>query len=183
MWEKFRASKLEKYRSSPIDHEIKPFLDEINSVEHFVTLSSCSGRIAVMDMPRFGEKAQSVFLGKWHTPPAFEDVLKAIMKGKLTTWLMMHPPIIHVACESREFAEEFLKIAKLSGFRRSGVISMRRWIVEVAAPERLEMVVAARGKVFDVETIRVNYELAVEKLNKSRERMEQFRRKFREAFL
>ena len=183
MWEEFRGEKLKEYRSSEIDKEIRDLLELINSVERFVTLSSCSGRIAVMDMPKFGEKVESVFLGKWHSPPPFEEVCEAVKKGRLTTWLMMHPPIVHVACRDFESAEEILKVAKLSGFRRSGIISTKRFVVEIAAQERVEAVVAVNGRIADEDFLRINYELAVEKLAKSRERMEKFKNAFREVFL
>ncbi len=182
VWREFREEKLERYKEAEIDEEIRNLLDLINSVEKFVTLSSCSGRIAVMDMPKFGEKVESVFLGKWHSVPNYNDVYEAVRRGKRTTWLMMHPPIVHVACKDFRSAEEILRVAKLSGFRRSGIISPKKFVVEIAAPERVEAVVAVGGKIADEEFLRINYEIAVEKLIKSRRRMEKFEEYFREAF-
>ncbi len=182
MWSRFREKKIKEYEKAKIDDEIKPILDDINSVSCFVTLSSCSGRIVVMDMPSFGNKVESVFLGKWHSIPSFDEVLSAINKGKQTTWLMMHPPIIHIACENVESAKKLLEVAKNSGLRRSGIISMKNWVVEISPPERLEMVASISGKTLNLETLRINYQFCIEKLKKSRERIKKFRDSFRNTF-
>ncbi|ADC64908.1 Protein of unknown function DUF207 [Ferroglobus placidus DSM 10642] len=183
MWEKFREEKLSEFKRADVDEEIRELLETINSVEIFVTLSSCAGRIVVMDMPSFGEKLESVFLGKWHSPPDFDEVLDAVRRGRETTWLMMHPPIVHVACRDLKVAEKLLSVAKKAGFRRSGVISFKKLVVEIASPERLEAVVSVKGKIADEEFLKVNYEYAVKKLLKSRERMKKFEKVFKEAFL
>ncbi|WP_290900607.1 hypothetical protein [Ferroglobus sp.] len=183
MWEKFREEKLSEFKRAEVDEEIRDLLELINSVEVFVTLSSCAGRIAVMDMPSFGEKLESVFLGKWHSPPDFDEVLKAVKRGRKTTWLMMHPPIVHVACRDLESAEKILSVAKKAGFRRSGLISFKKLVVEIASPERLEVVVSENGKMADENFLKINYEYAVKKLLRSRERMKKFEMEFKEAFL
>uniref|UniRef100_A0A7C3YCY4 tRNA(Phe) 7-((3-amino-3-carboxypropyl)-4-demethylwyosine(37)-N(4))-methyltransferase n=1 Tax=Geoglobus ahangari TaxID=113653 RepID=A0A7C3YCY4_9EURY len=183
-WKKFRETVLSRYRQADIDVEIKPVLDIINASESFVTLSSCAGRIVVMDMPNFGDKKNSVFLGKWHQPPEFSEVMEAILKGQRQTWFMMHPPIIHVACRSLFDAFDLLEIAKRSGFRRSGLISQKKFAIEIASQERVEMLVAENGELLmNEKALKRNFELSVEKLKKSRERIFKFSRTFEEYFL
>jgi len=173
-WEAFRTEKLLGFKKSvhEIDPEILPLLNLINSSPDFVTLSSCSGRIAVMDMPDFGNKLEGVFLGKWHGEVGLEEVWEAVRRGKRITWFMMHPPILHVACRDMRMAEEFINAARKAGFRRAGLISTSRNIVEVFSPERMEMVVAAKGEpVVSRESLRIQLEFAVEKLRRSRKRL------------
>ncbi|AIY89409.1 tRNA-wybutosine modification methyltransferase TYW3 [Geoglobus acetivorans] len=183
-WNRFREETLEKYRKAEIDRWIKPITDDINSADCFVTLSSCAGRFAVMDMPEFGDKRNSVFLGKWHDVPAVEDVLTAIRKGVMETWFMLHPPILHVSCKDLESARILLDILRKAGFRRAGIISLKRMVVEIAGQERIEFIAARNGQVFtDAGVLRENYLEAVKKLEMGRKRFEKFHSIFREVFL
>ena len=173
-WEDYRAEKLQSFEKHlhQIDPEILPLLNLINSSPDFVTLSSCSGRIAVMDMPDFGNKSESVFLEKWHGEVELEEVWEAVRRGKRITWFMMHPPILHVACRDVGRAEELINAARRAGFRRAAIISLSRNIVEVFSPERMEMVVAVNGEpVVSRESLRIQLEFAIEKLERSRKRL------------
>lgn len=173
-WEEYRTEKLRSFERCihQIDPEILSLLNLINSFPEFVTLSSCSGRIAVMDMPDFGNKLESVFLGKWHGEVGLEEVWRAVLKGKHVTWFMMHPPILHVACRDVRKAEEFINAARKAGFRRAGIISFSRSIVEILSPEKMELVVAVNGKpVVTRESLKIQLEFAIEKLEQSRKRL------------
>ncbi len=183
-WKEFRNRILEKYKNSEIDSWIKNITDTINSSQNFVTLSSCSGRIAIMDMPEFGDKKNSIFLGKWHDKVPLEIILNAIRRGKMKTWFIMNPPIIHVACKNTEFAFQLLNILNQSGYRRSGIISAKRNVIEISSSERVEFLVAKNGiMIADEKVIAENIIEAVEKLEKSRTRMMRFVEKFKEVFL
>ena len=184
IWENFRERKLEEYRNAEIDDWIRPITDTINSCNDFVTLSSCAGRIAVMDMPEFGDKKNSVFLGKWHHPPSIHEVTAAIEKGKGEVWFMMNPPILHIACRSVEFSFQLLDVAKKAGFRRAGLISARKNVVEIAGQERVEFLVA-RNKcaIASRELLEENLSEGIQKLKRSRERFKRFEHEFRSAFL
>ena len=176
MWTEFRRRKLEEYRKAremgEVDEDIVPLLDLINSFEDYVTLSSCSARIAVMDMPKFGDKVEAIFLGKWHRRVSLDEVLNAVRKGRRTTWLIMFPPIIHVACRNLESAGVLMRIANNSGFRRCGLISLKHNVVEINSLERLEAPVAVDGMLlFNSEGLRVTVELANEKLERSKNKL------------
>ncbi len=179
MWSEFKRRKFEGYLEAKergeVDKDIIPLLDLINSFDCFVTLSSCSGRIAVMDMPEFGDKVESKFLGKWHSRVSFEEVLDAVKLGKQTTWLIMFPPIIHVACRDLEAAEKLITIANNSGLRRSGLISFKHNVVEINTLERLEAPVAVNGRiVVGLEGLKVMVEFANKKLERSKEKIKRF---------
>lgn len=185
MWLDFKRRKLEGYikakERGEVDEDVIPLLDLINSFDCYVTLSSCSGRIAVMDMPEFGDKVESVFLGKWHRCVSFEEVFEAVGLGKQTTWLIMFPPIIHVACRDLESAERLMKIANDSGLRRSGLISLRHNVVEINTLERLEAPVAVKGRlVVGIEGLRVMVDFANKKLERSKDKLRRFYDSLRE---
>ncbi|MEM0351319.1 MAG: hypothetical protein QXR27_04875 [Archaeoglobaceae archaeon] len=180
-WEWYRNKKIEGYknalRKGEIDEDLIALLEKINSIESYVTLSSCSGRIAVVDLDEFGEKLNSEFLGKWHRPVSFEEVLSAILKAKRETWLIQYPPIIHVACKDLNSARNLLNLANNSGFRRSGIISLENIVVEIASLERLELPVALKGEILlDMDYLRIAVSFANKKLEKGKEKLKRLER-------
>ena len=176
MWEVYRQNKLKKLREAidrgEVDEDMLPLLDAINEIPSYVTLSSCSGRIAVMDMPDFGNKVEAVFLGKWHRGIEVSEVAKVVSKGRLTTWLMVHPPILHVACEDLKAAASLIEAANRAGFRRSGLISLKNNVVEISSLERMEVPVAIRGrKLVDDSSLKFMVEIANKKLERAKEKL------------
>ena len=176
MWEKFKKEKLEGYLKAKaegnVDADIVDLLDLINEFDCFVTLSSCSGRIAVLDLKKPGDKVNSVFLGKWHEGVGASEVKKAAMKSRNIAWLIQYPPIIHVACRDIEAAKNLMKIANQAGFRRSGIISLNNFVVEVVSLERLELPVAERNRMLiDDEYLEYVVKWANEKLFKGKEKL------------
>jgi tRNA wybutosine-synthesizing protein 3 len=176
MWASFRRKRLDGYlkakEKGEIDADIIPLLDLINSFEHFVTLSSCSGRIAVMDVPSSGDKLNSVFLGKWHQPVGLAEVKSAAEKCKWIAWLMQNPPILHVACTNLHWAKRLMNAANEAGFRRSGLISLNHYVVEIASLERLEMPIGEKGKLLvNDDYLSFSIRHANEKLLKGKEKL------------
>jgi len=179
MWEKFRNEKLKIYQdaknSGKVDEDIIELLDYINSLENFVTLSSCSGRIAVIDLAWPGKKNESEFLGKWHSPVEAEKVREAALRCEKTAWLIQYPPIIHIACRNIEFAKVIMRLANDAGFRRCGIISLNQNVVEVASLERIELPIAEKG-VLMISDAYLSYVVgrANEKLIKGKEKLGRF---------
>jgi tRNA(Phe) wybutosine-synthesizing methylase Tyw3 len=53
MWSEYRKEKIEGYERAKkrgVDWDIIPILDKINEKENYFTISSCSGRIVVIDL-------------------------------------------------------------------------------------------------------------------------------------
>ncbi|MEM0202552.1 MAG: hypothetical protein QXO16_02980 [Archaeoglobaceae archaeon] len=176
-WEEYRRRRLEDFekekREGRVDEDIVPLLEWINSIESYVTLSSCSGRIAVLDLEDFGKKLNSRFLGKWHRSASFEEVLESARNCKRQGWLIQFPPIVHVACKDLASAEKLLRVANMAGFRRSGVISLRNLVVEIASLERIEIPIAIDGKlIVDESYLRTAVEIANLKLEKGKRKLE-----------
>jgi len=183
VWTDYRQDKLrileEARQRGEVDEDILPLLDVINSIPSYVTLSSCSGRIVVMDMPEFGRKLEAEFLGKWHDRVAIKEVIKAIEKGRLTTWFMVHPPIIHVACRNLHFANEIMQAANRAGFRRCGLISIKNNVVEITSFERMEIPVAVESKrLVNDDSLHIMVEIANRKLERAKEKLERLKKEF-----
>ncbi len=176
-WDEYRRLKLRSYINAKergeVDRDIIPLLDLINSFKFFVTTSSCSGRIGILDMPEFGDKINAEFLGKWHSPVNFDDVLNAVRGIRRDAWLIMFPPIIHVACENLKVAEKLMAIANNAGFRRCGIISLKNNIVEISSLERMEVPIAVKGKlIVDMNSLRLMIEIANRKLERSKKKLD-----------
>ena len=186
----FKRAKLEKLERAKerkeVDKDIIPLLDLINSFDCFVTTSSCSGRIVVLDVPKIGDKLNAKFLGKWHRTVDWKEIVRALEGSSSTTWLISDPPIIHVACRDLECAKALMRIANDSGFRRCGIISLNRFVVEITSFERLEVPLAVNGRIVVSEDyIKILTDFANEKLLRGKEKLERFKAKLldRKSFL
>ncbi|VUT26953.1 MAG: hypothetical protein MASP_01792 [Candidatus Methanolliviera sp. GoM_asphalt] len=78
-----------------MDEKIIPTLDRINKFLYLYTISSCSGRIIVIDLLKIGDKRNARFTGRWHKKIEKKEVLNAIERCEREGWLILNPPIIH----------------------------------------------------------------------------------------
>ncbi len=134
-----------------VDHDIIPLLEKINGLDNYFTTSSCSGRISVMEMPHFGDKVNSVWLGKWHREVSIEEVLEAIGKhhsGQL--WFLVRSPILHVAARTMEDAVKLLNLAVGLGFKYSNIksVSHKKLVVEIRSTERMDVPLGENGELW-----------------------------------
>jgi tRNA wybutosine-synthesizing protein 3 len=134
-----------------VDHDIIPLLERINALPNYFTTSSCSGRISVMEMPDFGDKVNSVWLGKWHREVTVEEVLEAVGKhssGQL--WLLVRSPILHVGARTLEDAVKLLNLSIGLGFKYSNIksVSHKKLIVEIRSTERMDVPLGENGELW-----------------------------------
>ncbi|WP_457741461.1 tRNA(Phe) 7-((3-amino-3-carboxypropyl)-4-demethylwyosine(37)-N(4))-methyltransferase Taw3 [Thermococcus sp.] len=134
-----------------VDRDIITLLEKINSMENYFTTSSCSGRISVMEMPHFGDKVNSVWLGKWHREVSFEEVLGAIgrhRKGQL--WFLVRSPILHVSARTMEDAVKLLNLTIGLGFKYSNIksVSHKKLLVEIRSTERMDVPLGKNGELW-----------------------------------
>ena len=134
-----------------VDRDIIPLLKKINSLPCYFTTSSCSGRISVMEMPYFGDKLNSVWLGKWHREVAPEEVVEAVRRhssGQL--WFLVRSPILHVAARTMGDAVELLNLAIGLGFKYSNIksVSHRKLLVEIRSTERMDVPLGENGELW-----------------------------------
>ncbi|ASA76759.1 hypothetical protein [Thermococcus sp. 5-4] len=149
--EKAMAGLREALAEGKVDGDIIPLLEKINSLENYFTTSSCSGRISVMEMPHFGDKVNSVWLGKWHREVSVEEVLEAIgrhEKGQL--WFLVRSPILHVGARTMEDAVRLLNLAIGLGFKYSNIksVSHKKLLVEIRSTERMDVPLGTDGELW-----------------------------------
>ena len=134
----------ESLKSGDVDEKVLPILEKINSHQSYVTTSSCSGRIILLQLPKVGDKKKAIFIGRWHDPVSLKDILDELLnykEGQL--WFIAQSPIFHICCRSLEDADRLLKIGISSGFKHSGFKSNTpRIIVELLSTERMDVPLA-----------------------------------------
>ncbi len=134
-----------------VDHDIIPLLEKINALDNYFTTSSCSGRISVMEMPYFGDKLNSVWLGKWHREVTVEEVLGAIGKHKTgQLWFLVRSPILHVAARTMEDAVKLLNLSIGLGFKYSNIksVSHKKLLIEIRSTERMDVPLGEGGELW-----------------------------------
>jgi tRNA wybutosine-synthesizing protein 3 len=161
-------------RTGDLDMDLKPLLDAINALSDYYTTSSCSGRVGLLE--DLGSKKDSRYLMKWHRKVAVDEVLPELKPCKGVLWFRYESPILHVMAKTPEKAEEFLIKSRESGFKRSGIQSLKdeRILVEVLSTERIDAPIMADGKLlvqkefvrYLVEEANKKYETGMKKLER-----------------
>ncbi|MEM1645138.1 MAG: hypothetical protein QXL96_04590 [Ignisphaera sp.] len=116
---------LEDIEIGYIDKDIVDFIKYVFTKEKIFTTSSCSGRITVIDAlyPWLREESYIVF--KKHEPIFVDEIMAIIQQQPLHRfWLISSGPIIHFVAMDLGTACKILQIARESGFKHSGIISM-----------------------------------------------------------
>jgi len=134
-----------------VDEDIIPLLEKINTLDNYFTTSSCSGRVSVMEMPHFGDKVNSRWLGKWHREVSVEEVLEAIgMHSTGQLWFLVRSPILHVASKTMDDAVRLLNLAVGLGFKYSNIksVSHKKLLVEIRSTERMDAPLGEDGELW-----------------------------------
>jgi tRNA wybutosine-synthesizing protein 3 len=138
------------------DKHILKLCNQINSLENYYTSSSCSGRIIIMvDQEKKGE---GLFLFVSHDKVSFsqlEKQLQKILKNSKNKNIKFktEAPILHVVCEDLISAQKLYDLAKLAGFKKSGIISSgRKFVLEINSGEKLEFPLIVKGKLLVDDT-------------------------------
>ncbi len=150
------------------DVKIKGLCDKINKSKDYYTTSSCAGRVALLK----GEidKQPDAFLFKSHKKVSFKELREAL--GGLDydglVEFKQASCILHVACSEVKKADELVKKAKEAGWKYSGIMSLKRNIVELHSTEHIDFPIYLNGKVLvDDDFLKI----VVDEANKRLERV------------
>ena len=176
----------ERIREGLVDERIIPTLDSINKFSYLYTVSSCSGRVIVIDLLKIGDKRNAIFTGRWHRRVEKKEVLNAIERCERDGWFILNPPILHVVSKDIGHAKELLKIAIECGFKRSGIksIGKDKITVEVNSTEVIETIVAKNGiNIIGEDYLEVLIECANLKFERSQRKIERLNERLDEPLL
>ena len=94
----------------------------------------------------------SLFLFVTHDKTSFKELKRELAKlsrkSKKLVYFKQEPCILHAACQSLGAAQKLLEWAKLSGWKKLGIIAIhRRIVVEISSTEKIEMPILNKGKI------------------------------------
>ena len=138
----------DRSKKGTVDVKIYKLLDIINKLSDFYTTSSCAGRITLFVEPKTGRKCDSSWLLVSHEPVAFKHIKAALKKlPEEKVWFRMESAILHVCCRDLASANRMMRIARLAGFKHSGVMDLgRRIMLELISTERVDAPISCDGK-------------------------------------
>ncbi|MBD3304664.1 hypothetical protein GF343_06005 [Candidatus Woesearchaeota archaeon] len=167
--------KTDKSQKGEIDEDVLELVELINSKEEYYTTSSCSGRIVVIEMPESGRKDETKWLLVKHRPVSLQEIKDSI-KSEEDVWLKQEGMILHVCCKSIEAAEKLVNLAKNSGFKRTGMVSVnKRYVVEVVSTENISTILSKKGKILaDDEYLSELFSECNKKLKQNKKKISQF---------
>lgn len=130
---------LEERMLGYLDPGIERLLDYINSFKAIETTSSCVGRISIIESRFPWERREgSRIVFKKHSEVTPEEIAQVMVRFDTTLWLKVTGPILHLRVYKPECASEVLRMARMSGFKHSGAISMGdSVIVEIHSPTQM----------------------------------------------
>ncbi len=170
-----------------VDQDIIDVLELINSLPFAYTTSSCSGRIMLIDIPPSEKKFESIRIARWHQVINFETFWKTIVNYKPngTLWLKVDSFIIAFAVSDIRWASFFLRLARLLGLKYSGIrsINLRGGyiIVDISSTEHVHLPLSDKkeGILIDEKYAQYIYNIAIKKLQKTKNRLNKFRKALR----
>ncbi len=175
--EEFWRRLIEDEEIGYLDPDIKELLIEFFRDSKAYTLSSCSGRITLVDAPMPWVREPSSVVFKKHSRISLDEVLPVI-NGPVAwrLWLIVTGPIIHVSTIDIDEAINILGIARRAGFKHSGILAIggKGVIVELMTGVRMTTLIRD-GEVYvipnDEEALRRLISVANEALMEGKSRL------------
>ena len=133
-----------------VDKLIKPLLDVVNKSENYYSTSSCSGRVIVISIHSNGSKRDAEFIYRTHEEADSDEIIKALksLDTDDAVWFRQEPAIIHVCARTLKDASNFLKTARVIGFKRCGLFEVdKRFMMELVSTEKIDTIIANKGKI------------------------------------
>ncbi|MEM4485728.1 MAG: hypothetical protein QW116_00620 [Zestosphaera sp.] len=169
-----------------LDKDIVDVLLKLFEFDGLYTISSCSGRVTLIDGDLPWRRKGSTIIFKKHQPLALEELL-SYLEGPVSRrlWLVVTGPIIHASAVSLGWAGELLRIARESGMKHSGVLSISRGkgiIVELRTGVRLTSLLKIRDQtLIGAEKVEEVVRVANEALLEGKEKLERLRKALERA--
>jgi len=139
--------KEDKSHAGKWDSKIVKLCNKINKTENYYTTSSCSGRALLMIDQQ--KKGAGLFIWIEHREITLKKLKEELedFKGKELVKFKSEPPIVHVVSKTLKDAENLLEKGFRTGWKKSGIISLRRNIVvQLHGTEKLEFPIFKEGK-------------------------------------
>jgi tRNA wybutosine-synthesizing protein 3 len=128
-----------------LDTDILEVLLELFARPKAYPVSSCSGRVVIVDSEYPWERNDTNLIFKKHGPVSLDEVLEVIEKPFLyRLWLNVQGPIYHVYVADLDEGFNLLEVARQAGFKHSGILSCSGTgcVVELRTGVRMSVLIA-----------------------------------------
>ncbi|ESP01422.1 hypothetical protein LOTGIDRAFT_157605 [Lottia gigantea] len=159
-------------RKGSVDIPIGDLVQYINSLNHYFTTSSCSGRIMVFQQEDSSiiQKKGCQWLYTTHEDAQLKPMVESLKNITGNAVFKFEPFVLHVQCKCIEDAQKLHTVAIASGFRNSGITigSKGKIIMAVRSTHSLEVPLSIKGEVLVSEKYLYHLvQLANEKLHEN----------------
>jgi tRNA wybutosine-synthesizing protein 3 len=118
---------LEDVEVGYLDPDIYNLLLLLFSRQESFPVSSCSGRITLVDAPMPWHRRGSTVIFKKHATVEKTEIESILSQPPLSRfWLVVTGPILHISALTLREASTLLKIARRAGMKHSGVLSISK---------------------------------------------------------
>jgi len=178
--EELRRRLLEDLHIGYLDRDILDILLMFFRRKESFTISSCSGRVVVVDAPLPWVRKESTIIFKKHEKIDVSELEGLLKQDAIyTLWLVVVGPIIHVSTASLREALSILRIARKAGMKHSGILSLSRKgvIVELRTGIKLAIPLKQGRKVLvSIEGLNEIVSLVNKALMEGKERLNKLRK-------
>lgn len=163
-----RKRMLEDLDIGYLDPDIYHVLLAIFMREEAFPISSCSGRITIVDAPMPWHRKSSAVIFKKHTVVEEHEVLSVLRNSPPINrlWLVATGPIFHISTLTLREALSILRIAREAGMKHSGILSISRRGILVELKTGVRVTILLRSRDFVIsdlqEAIRATNEALLE---------------------
>ena len=119
------------------------------------------------------KKNEVNWIFKKHSEVGFEEVKKALEINN-EIWFKFEPAILHIACKTIEGGQKLIDIARGVGFKRSGIISSKKIVLEIGSYEVINAIICQDKMLIEDGYLRVLIEEANKKLRANKEKLNNF---------
>lgn len=159
-----------------LDPDIYHVLLELFKRKEAFPVSSCSGRITIVDASMPWHRKSSTVVFKKHTIIEEHEVLSVVQSSPPVNrlWLVVTGPIFHVSTLTLREALSILKIAREAGMKHSGILSVSRRGIYVELKTGVRLTILLRTKDLVVSDLREAVRVANEALLEGKARLVRF---------
>ena len=115
----------DKSSKGSIDIPILPLVRRINQLDDYFTTSSCSGRISITKELEGITKHRNAWIFKSHNKISVEELERISLPEELCI-IKFETVILHLAARDVKSGLRMLRVARESGWKKSGIISAKR---------------------------------------------------------
>ncbi|MCE4603762.1 MAG: hypothetical protein F7B20_02210 [Aeropyrum sp.] len=158
-----------------LDPGAEEVLLKLNKPAKLETTSSCMGRVSIVEGEWHWMRDEARIVYKTHDTLTLDEVERVLSRPFTDLWLKASGPIIHLKSSSIECAHSLIQLARIHGFKHSGIISAQRGghaVVELMSSLEMSLPLRVRNRdIIREESLVEVVELANRIVNLGRRRL------------